>query len=308
MCRSRHHCAGFLSRRVTMITGRSRVLLGVALSLIAVSAFAGEITLFQDQSFHGRRMTAQAAVPDLDRSAFNDTASSVIVHGGVWEVCTDAYFRGRCMQLQPGEYASLGGTFNDHISSAREVVAYAPAATVIPPPVATDTRVVLYERPHFGGRSVELRSTVRDLDRMAFNDRADAIVVYGGVWRLCANEGFRGECRDFGPGRYENLGSLRSRVRSAELVAVAAPTVQVAPPLVQVPAPTVQIAQPAGTAPRAILYEQPGFGGSSMAINQTDVPNLAGTGFNDRAGSVRVEEGNWVFCNDAYLRGECRTF
>ena len=94
-----------------MIKGRSRVLLGVALSLIAVSAFAGEITLFQDQGFHGRRMIAQAAVPDLDRSGFNDTASSAIVRGGVWEVCTDAYFRGRCMQLQPGEYAGLGVTF-----------------------------------------------------------------------------------------------------------------------------------------------------------------------------------------------------
>jgi hypothetical protein len=36
--------------------------------------------------------------------------------------------------------------------------------------------------------------------------------------------------------------------------------------------------------------------------------NLDGTGFNDRASSLRVEGGYWLFCSDAGFRGTCRTF
>ena len=36
--------------------------------------------------------------------------------------------------------------------------------------------------------------------------------------------------------------------------------------------------------------------------------NLDTTGFNDRASSLRVESGYWIFCSDSEFRGECRTF
>ena len=38
------------------------------------------------------------------------------------------------------------------------------------------------------------------------------------------------------------------------------------------------------------------------------VRNFDRTGFNDRAESVRIESGYWVFCSDANFEGECRTF
>jgi len=38
------------------------------------------------------------------------------------------------------------------------------------------------------------------------------------------------------------------------------------------------------------------------------LPNLGATGFNDRASSMRVERGYWMFCTDANFMGECRTF
>ena len=40
----------------------------------------------------------------------------------------------------------------------------------------------------------------------------------------------------------------------------------------------------------------------------TSVSNLAGAGFNDRASSLRVEQGYWMFCSDADYNGECLTF
>ncbi len=36
--------------------------------------------------------------------------------------------------------------------------------------------------------------------------------------------------------------------------------------------------------------------------------DLEQIGFNDRALSVQVNEGYWLFCSDANFEGECRTF
>jgi hypothetical protein len=57
-----------------------------------------------------------------------------------------------------------------------------------------------------------------------------------------------------------------------------------------------------------VLYEQPNFGGRSVAVDQDFMPNLASSGFNDRASSLRVERGYWMFCSDAGFQGTCRTF
>ena len=38
------------------------------------------------------------------------------------------------------------------------------------------------------------------------------------------------------------------------------------------------------------------------------VRNLDRTSFNDRAASLRVERGYWIFCSDANFEGDCRTF
>ena len=38
------------------------------------------------------------------------------------------------------------------------------------------------------------------------------------------------------------------------------------------------------------------------------MPNLARSGFNDRASSLRVESGYWIFCSAAEFRGDCRTY
>jgi hypothetical protein len=38
------------------------------------------------------------------------------------------------------------------------------------------------------------------------------------------------------------------------------------------------------------------------------VRSLDDSGFNDRASSLRIERGYWMFCSDANFAGECRTF
>ena len=284
---------------------RRRVLVGVALAAIATGAFAGEITLYRSSDFQGDTLTLQRAAPDLERTGFNDTASSVIVRDGMWEVCTDPYFHGNCTQLRPGQYNRVEGTLNDRIASAREVgtvtvaplpPATAPVASAPPPTVAAaGPRIVLYSQPGFSGSGVEITETHGALDRMPAYVPASAIVVYGGTWRLCTREYYRGQCADFAPGSYDSLGSLNGRVYSAELVSPG-------------PAPVGVVAPVYPAEGRVVLYERPDFSGQSLVIDTSQTPNLDRINFGDRTASMRIESGYWQFCTDLNYGGSCTTY
>lgn len=197
----------------------ARIAVAATFAFAATAVMAGEIILYENPGFQGRRMTLRGTTPDLDRTQFNDRAESIVVREGVWEVCTDARFSGRCVRLQPGEYPSLDGSLNSRISSAREIAQYAP-----PPPVAGPggpARAVLYEGEGFRGRSFELqRDVVRNLDRTSFNDRASSLRVFGGYWIFCSDANFEGDCRTFGPGDYPDLpGDLNRRISSGRRIA-----------------------------------------------------------------------------------------
>ena len=291
-------------------------LVGALLALSVPAALAGEITLYEHRDLRGDSLTLHRGAPNLERTGPIDSAASLVVRDGVWEVCTDAFYRGSCARLRPGEYRKLDGLLNNTITSVREVVTTtelappivavapivaAPPIIAAPPIVAAppvviagaEPRIVLFERPGFGGGAIELTKTHGSLDRIAFFGGADAVIVYGGTWRLCSREYYRGECFDFVPGRYENLGALTGRVNSAELVAITGAPVAAVPP-------------PVGVG-RVVLYEYPNFRGQSFAINWNELPNLNRMGFSDRAASMRIEEGYWMFCTDTQFQGDCRT-
>jgi len=56
-----------------------------------------------------------------------------------------------------------------------------------------------------------------------------------------------------------------------------------------------------------LLFETPDFGGRRITV-RGPVTDFDRTRFNDRASSIRVEGGYWLFCTDAYFQGTCRTF
>ena len=260
-----------------------RVVLAAAL-LASLPALAGELILYEGEGFSGRRMVLHEALPNFDNTPFNDRAASMIVRDGYWEVCTDAHYRGRCVRFGPGEYRDLSGGLTRSISSAREIHGGGSGAP------AGEVRIELFERRGFGGSAVALSSGVYDFERIGFNDTAESAIVSGGVWRLCEDAGMRGSCEDFAPGRYSDIGYLARRVSSAAIVSVG----------------TVGWA-PRGH-PSATLYEYPNFGGRSFTLEGDVVANFDRTGFNDRASSLRVDGGYWLFCTDALFEGTCRTF
>jgi hypothetical protein len=197
----------------------SNIVVGATLALAASAVFAGEITLFERPDFQGRRLTIRGTMSNLDRTDFNDKAESIAVRDGVWEVCSDAYFNGQCVRLQPGEYRNLRGSLDRSISSAREIgqAAYAPPAPVYGGQQAPvyggpgargggEARAILYSGNGMSGRTFEIdRDVVRNLERVGFNDRASSLTILNGYWIFCSDANFEGDCRTFGPGDYPNL-------------------------------------------------------------------------------------------------------
>ena len=118
-----------------------RPLLGAAIALLATGVVAGELTLYEGENFQGRNLTLRSDMRDLDRTQFNDRAMSLVIRDGVWEVCSDAQFRGHCATLQPGNYPVLEGGLDRRISSVRQV-AGAPVVGRGSPPGYAATPVI----------------------------------------------------------------------------------------------------------------------------------------------------------------------
>ena len=256
---------------------------------LCAAASATDITFFEYDNFSGRRFVASNSVSDFSAFGFNDLASSVMIRSGAWQLCTDAFFRGRCVTLERGDYPSLGAMgLSNRISSAREV---GWSGSV----VGGDGRggATLFEFASFGGEQLPVDVVNPNLQGR-FNDRAQSMIVHSGTWEVCADANFAGECRTFGPGRYASLGSLSGQVSS--LRAIQGPG-----------GGGGNWGGGWGAANRAVLYENAGLGGRSFVVAEF-MPNLTGTGFNNRASSLRVERGYWLFCSEPDFRGQCRTF
>jgi hypothetical protein len=79
----------------------------------------GSLTFFSSTNMRGEALTVERDDPDLARAGFNDRARSVDIRAGVWEVCTDGDYRGRC-EVIDRPVSNLGDVgLAGNISSAR---------------------------------------------------------------------------------------------------------------------------------------------------------------------------------------------
>ena len=273
-----------------------------ALACLAALAFAGaahsaELTLYAEPNFSGPQVTLRGWTPSVSRVGFNDRASSLVIDSGRWEVCTDADFKGSCVVLLPGEYATLDQTLNNRISSAREIGTYGERRGAYGD--WGGGSIQLFGRPAFGGRNLVLESDAPSLARSNFDDRASSVVVSRGTWELCSEPEYRGDCRTYPPGRYGDLGyGMAREISSARLVRPVSEA-----PVVLRPGQALPPDAPA----RAVLFAERGLRGTSLAV-AGPVNDLGRSNFDDNAQSMYVESGTWVVCRDSYYRGECRTF
>jgi len=170
------------------------------------------------------------------------------------------------------------------------------AALAVAAASAAADKITFYEGDNYGGRQFTADGPVANFDRNGFNDRVRSAVVHDGRWEICVDANFNGSCSTLAPGAYPNLGAWAGRISSVRPVDGRIANNR----------PDDRGRYPAQAA-RATLYEGPNLSGRSFALNDS-MRNLESTGFNDRASSLRVESGYWIFCSDSEFRGNCRTY
>ena len=182
---------------------------------------AAQVTFYEREGFAGQSFTTAKQVGNLQRSGFNDRASSVVVVGDRYEVCDDVKFRGQCVVLRPGRYASLTAMgLNDRVSSVRAVASNSRIEDDRYAPAPVTGQVTFYESEGFAGQSFTTEAEVANLQRSGFNDRASSAVVLGDRYEVCNDAGFGGRCVVLRPGRYPSLAAmgLNDRVSSVRAV------------------------------------------------------------------------------------------
>ena len=263
--------------------------IGLCVAMFAGSTAMAGVTFYESENFGGRQIAGNEAMPNFRALDFNDRARSAIIEGGAWEVCVGTNFDNKCTVLDAGRYPSLG-EWSRKISSARPV---SPPQTNWQPPATGSTlpgQVTFYESDNFGGRHFSIQQPRGSFEGMRGRNWPQSAIVEGGAWEICVDADFHGDCRVFVPGRYPSLGGLAGRVSSAR------------------PANAPGSEQPRGWGgASATLYSGQNLTGRAFALGGQGSGNLDGT-FNDRASSLRVERGYWIFCSDASFQGECRTF
>jgi uncharacterized protein YcfJ len=150
--------------------------------------------------------------------------------------------------------------------------------------------ITFYGREGFEGRALTMNSSLEYFSDASFGNRASSVVVTGNTWEVCDDVRFSGRCMILRPGRYPSLASMGmdNSISSARIVG---------------PGYAGRYA-PAPAAAEIVLYEDEDFRGRSFAASGT-IPNLRGTGFNNRAASVEVR-GQWFeVCDDAGFSGHC---
>lgn len=154
--------------------------------------------------------------------------------------------------------------------------------------------ITLYENDNYRGRQFTADRPVANFARDGFNDRVHSAVVHDGRWEICVDADYAGSCGVLAPGAYPDLGTYAGRVSSIR-------------PVDGRHTRNRDDERGRNRGAHATLFEGSNLSGRSYSLDEA-MPNLSSSGFNDRASSLRVESGYWIFCSDAEFRGECRTF
>lgn len=326
-----------LSRHLT-----SRAL-AAGLAMLAASAFAGQITLYEHADFRGRAMIASDALTDVERSGFGDRVVSVFVADGTWEACTQPNFRGQCAELRPGTYRWLGSQMTGPVASVRQighgyearpariviapdpssvttattpvVVTPHPAPIVINPSpvpvvVASEPRSVVIAAPAAHPVTIPAGPRITLYQRMGSDLRA--VELTSSVDDLNRRGFDNGADAAFVSGGVWRLCDRDGgRGQCAEFspgqygsLGVLDRRVSSAYLISAAPEAVATVTPvPAG---RIVLYEFPNFGAPSASVEYGRAPDISWTQFRHPASSLRIESGSWLVCSDMGYQGECR--
>jgi hypothetical protein len=174
---------------------------------------------------------------------------------------------------------------------------------------AQAAEITLYQHPGFGGQQVTVRGPVANVTSAGFNDQTSSIVVSSGRWEVCTAADFQGQCAVLTPGEYPRLDpQFHKSISSMREVAGRGDRVggwrDGERDHGRRDGERVGGRHDDGGALE--LYDDRGLRGQRLALDR-NVRNLTRFDFNDRAASVRVNEGTWLVCAAANFGGPCLT-
>ena len=221
-------------------------------------------------------MATNDAMAIVASPGFANAASSIVVAEGVWEACTHAYFRGRCVELLPGNYPHTDVDLNGRIASVRQVADTGRSTPIVitAQPVIVNPAPVVISAPQIVASPAPI-----------VVNPASVVVNPAPV-----------------------AGSAQPMVISSAPASInALPPIIVNVPPAVIAVPPVVTAAPSPTG-RMVLYEYPNFGGARATIGRGQAKDLDWTNFayGHRAMSIRVESGTWMLCSEMSFQGECR--
>jgi hypothetical protein len=192
-------------------------------------------------------------------------------------------------------------------------------------PAAFAGQLTLFADSDFRGNQVTLSNNVTNLNDLGFNDRTSSIVVRSGTWQLCEHKDFGGYCAELRPGEYRTLAGFNDKISSVREVGHGARRRD---------AGDDRRAEYDRRGEREVrrnddrdghsgndggdyrgdrgrqggdavqMFAGPRFDGQQVGLSG-NLRTLNDVGFNDRAGSLIIREGNWELCEHADFRGQC---
>lgn len=151
------------------------------------------LRLFADINFDGASATLIESTPNLDAQHMRGAVSSVRVDTGeVWQVCTEADYRGRCQTIT-GDVSDLRrGNWNDVIVSARRI--RGPSIGVS----GNDrfaTGLQAFADINYRGRSATFTANTPDVASRNMGATISSLrVAPGETWQVCTEPNYRGRC------------------------------------------------------------------------------------------------------------------
>jgi hypothetical protein len=250
-------------------------------ALTATAASAGQVTMFEGPAFQGDSASTIVAIPNLGSTRLEDGVSSVDVNQGTWEACSASRFRGHCVRLVPGSYATLSQDLDGKVMSIQEIGdSFMAGLTTLTPdrqPVAFNQSPVIV------------------------SPNAVPIVINAGQTPVVINAGAAPVVVPATPQVVTAAPPVLAVVPQAT---IAPQVVAVVPQVVNAPVVTAAVA-PAG---RVVLYQFPNFAGPSAVVDRGRAPDLDWAHFSYPATSLRVESGRWLACSHIGYQGDCLVF
>ncbi len=145
------------------------------------------LELFAGPNFSGERRVVRSDAGNLRDVGFNDAAMSARVGRGLWLLCDNANFTGRCVTIDRdvADLNTIG--LAGRVSSARR-------AQPTDDYAGRRGALYLYGDVGYRGREVRLAFTQGDLAREGFNDAARSLRT-DRPWLVCRDADFTGRCQ-----------------------------------------------------------------------------------------------------------------